>query len=128
MIEALTAKYENEVTYLQSMFADLGVTTLKESILIDAVNRAYIAIRNYLRLDRDEDVTIYFDAAVTLAKVYYNNSIVELNRATGKRTVTQKTEGSRSITYGTATTEIDKYGLTQDVKALLPLPRIKFYC
>jgi len=128
MIETLKEKYAKELAYLQSLFADLGVDTLKESILIDAVNRAYVAIRNYLRLDENEDVTIYFDAAVALAKAYYNNSIIELNKATGKRTVTQKSQGSRSITYGTATTEIDNYGLTTDVKALLPLPRIKFYC
>lgn len=128
MIETLKEKYAKELAYLQSLFADLGVDTLKESILMDAVNRAYIAIRNYLRLDDNEDVTIYFDAAVALAKAYYNNSIIELNKATGKRTVTQKSQGSRSITYGTATTEIDNNGLTADVKALLPLPRIKFYC
>lgn len=128
MIETLKEKYARELAYLQSLFADLGVDTLKESILMDAVNRAYIAIRNYLRLDENEDVTIYFDAAVALAKAYYNNSIIELNKATGKRTVTQKSQGSRSITYGTATTEIDNNGLTADVKALLPLPRIKFYC
>lgn len=128
MIETLKEKYAKELAYLQSLFADLGVDTLKESILMDAVNRAYVAIRNYLRLDENEDVTIYFDAAVTLAKAYYNNSIIELNKATGKRTVTQKSQGSRSITYGTATTEIDNNGLTADVKALLPLPRIKFYC
>lgn len=128
MIETLKEKYARELAYLQSLFADLGVDTLKESILMDAVNRAYIAIRNYLRLDDNEDITIYFDAAVALAKAYYNNSIIELNQATGKRTVTQKSQGSRSITYGTATTEIDNNGLTADVKALLPLPRIKFYC
>lgn len=128
MIETLKEKYAKELAYLQSLFADLGVDTLKESILMDAVNRAYIAIRNYLRLDDNEDVTIYFNAAVALAKAYYNNSIIELNKATGKRTVTQKSQGSRSITYGTATTEIDNNGLTADVKALLPLPRIKFYC
>lgn len=128
MIETLKEKYAKELAYLQSLFADLGVDTLKESILMDAVNRAYIAIRNYLRLDDNEDVTIYFDAAVALAKAYYNNSIIELNKATGKRTVTQKSQGSRSITYGTATTEIDNNGLTADAKALLPLPRIKFYC
>ncbi|MBR5497070.1 MAG: hypothetical protein IKV76_03725 [Clostridia bacterium] len=128
MIETLKEKYAKELAYLQSLFADLGVDTLKESILMDAVNRAYVAIRNYLRLDENEDVTIYFDAAVALAKAYYNNSIIELNKATGKRTVTQKSQGSRSITYGTATTEIDNNGLTADVKALLPLPRIKFYC
>lgn len=128
MIETLKEKYAKELAYLQSLFADLGVDNLKESILMDAVNRAYIAIRNYLRLDDNEDVTIYFDAAVALAKAYYNNSIIELNKATGKRTVTQKSQGSRSITYGTATTEIDNNGLTADVKALLPLPRIKFYC
>lgn len=128
MIETLKEKYAKELAYLQSLFADLGVDTLKESILMDAVNRAYVAIRNYLRLDDNEDVTIYFDAAVALAKAYYNNSIIELNKATGKRTVTQKSQGSRSITYGTATTEIDNNGLTADVKALLPLPRIKFYC
>lgn len=128
MIETLKEKYAKELAYLQSLFADLGVDTLKESILMDAVNRAYVAIRNYLRLDENEDLTIYFDAAVALAKAYYNNSIIELNKATGKRTVTQKSQGSRSITYGTATTEIDNNGLTADVKALLPLPRIKFYC
>lgn len=128
MIETLKEKYAKELAYLQSLFADLDVDTLKESILMDAVNRAYVAIRNYLRLDENEDVTIYFDAAVALAKAYYNNSIIELNKATGKRTVTQKSQGSRSITYGTATTEIDNNGLTADVKALLPLPRIKFYC
>ena len=44
MIETLKEKYAKELAYLQSLFADLGVDTLKESILMDAVNRAYVAI------------------------------------------------------------------------------------
>lgn len=128
MIEDLKTAYEKEFTYLQSLFADLGIESVKEFVLLDSINRAYLAIRNYLNLDKAEDVTVYFDAAVKLAPAYYNNAIVEINRANGNRSVTQKSQGSRSITYGSATSEIDNYGLTADAKALLPLPKLKLYC
>lgn len=122
-IEALREKYTLELEYLQSLFTEIGVT-VKESILLVNIDNAYTAIRNYLRLKSDADCSAYFSAACELANVYYNNALVDLKKASGARTITQKSSGSRSATFGSVEISIDSRGLTEKVKALLPYPSI----
>ena len=125
-IDELKTKYAAELQYLQSVFSDMGIAA-NESVLVMQINKAYTAIRKYLRLDTDADVSKHFDAAVELAIAYYNNHIVMLNKTAGKRTISQKSQGSRSVTYGSAEIALDYYGISESVKALLPNPPIRFY-
>ena len=122
-IQALETKYANELEYLNSLFSELGIT-VKNTILVVSIDNAYTAIKNYLRLNADADCAAYFSAACELATAYYNNELVALKKASGARAVTQKTEGSRSATFGQMEITIDNRGVTDKVKALLPYPPI----
>lgn len=126
MLEELKTKYETELQYLETVFSENGISA-NESILVVQINKAYTAIRNYLRMDDSEDATAYFDTAVDLATVYYNNYMVTLNKTAGKKSVSQQTQGSRSITYSSGEIVLDAYGLTEAVKAVLPYPPIRVF-
>lgn len=126
MLEELKTKYETELQYLETVFSENGISA-NESILVVQINKAYTAIRNYLRMDDTEDATAYFDAAVDLATVYYNNYMVTLNKTAGRKTTSQKSMGSCSITYSSGEIVLDKYGLTEAVKAVLPYPPIRVF-
>lgn len=124
-IADLQEKYSSELEYIKSVMLGNSDFAPDDNILLASIDRAYTAIRNYLYLEADADIKPYYVAAATLAITYYTNSIVVNNKAAGTRTVTQKSQGSRSITYGSATIEIDSSGLTADVKALLPKPKLR---
>ncbi len=126
MFEELKTKYETELQYLETVFSENGISA-NESILVVQINKAYTAIRNYLRMDDTEDATAYFDAAVDLATVYYNNYMVTLNKTAGRKTTSQKSVGPCSITYSSGEITLDRYGLTEAVKAVLPYPPIRVF-
>jgi hypothetical protein len=60
---------------------------------------------------------------ITIA--YFNNDTVKNKSAKGERLITQQSQGSRSATYTNASISIDSDGLTNEVKAALPLPKLK---
>ncbi len=126
MIDELKIKYADELNYLQPLFNDMGVTP-NNSILVVKIDNAYTAIRNYLRLDETANLSNYRNAAVELATAYYTNAIRDLKKLNGDTDVVQLTMGSVSNTFSTTAITIDEYGLTESVKALLPLPYIRLY-
>jgi len=64
-------------------------------------------------------------ALYSLAISYYNSDSVKYKSATGTRLITQQSQGSRSVTYKNDTVIFDSNGLTDDVKGMLPLPKLK---
>ena len=122
-ISQLTNEYSAELEYLDVMFSAMDIVP-NDSILVLCIQEAYIAIRKYLMLGADDDVSRYLNAACELALVYYNNKMITLRKSSGLRPVTQKTEGSYSVTFGTAEISVDSKGLTEKVKSLLPYPPI----
>lgn len=126
MIETLKTNYAYELEYLQSVFNELGVTA-NDSILVVKIDNAYTAIRNYLRLDKEADVSEYFTAACELATAYYNNAMRDLKKLSGEQIIVQQSQGSVSNTYETSKQTFDNNGLTDAVKAMLPYPPVRVF-
>ena len=126
MLEALKTQYENELQYLQSIFKDLNIE-FNESIMAVKIDNAYTSIRNYLRLNKADDVSAYFTAAVELETVYYNNYIRDMKKVKGETDIVQLTNGSVSNTFSSTEISLDRFGLTASVKAILPHPPIRAF-
>lgn len=69
----------------------------------------------------------YISAWVSLSIAYYNQSKYQNDMANGKQIKASQTQGSRSETYVTSIKNIDSAGLTEDVRAMLPFPKLKVY-
>ena len=90
---------------------DLKILTgQSEDILNIYIHRANAAIRSYLSIDNTVDVEIAYPDAV----IEY---VTECISKKGNEGIKQFTQGNRQGTYND--------GLTEDVKALLPLPYVK---
>ncbi len=126
MVEVLKIKYENELEYLKTIFDEMGIE-FNENIMAVKIDNAYTSIRNYLKIEKTDDVlSEYFTAAVELATVYYNNYIRDLKKLMGETEVVQLTMGSLSNTFATGAITLDNNGLTESVKAILPCPPILY--
>ncbi len=119
-VDDLLIDYADELSYISAMGYD-GDTAYMAIQVADA----YDAIRAYLWLDADADMTAYFRAACELAAAYYINNKLQQNKLSGDRTVTQQSEGSRSVTYSSADVALDSHGLTEKVKAMLHPPFLR---
>lgn len=123
-IDELKIKYANELAVIIEL---LEITTdidfVKEMSILLAIDAAYKNILKYTGWDIFN--TDYIGTVYSLAIAYYNNDSVNKNSAVGKRAITQKTDGSRSRTYAKATIELDRNGLIPEVKAILPLPKLR---
>lgn len=107
------------------MAIDMILDDVKTLVGIDAAD-----------LSKDPTLTIFKNRAITFVGNYLNNSIfdavyIEANFADalvelvynayalkGKGNIQSESQGSRSVTY-------KEFEITQDVKALLPLPSIR---
>lgn len=70
----------------------------------------------------------YVSAWISLTISYFNNDKYKNDISNGKQMKASQTQGSRSETYiNTSTTNINTDGLTDDVKAMLPFPRLKVF-
>lgn len=87
------------------------ITGSTEDTLLNLyIRKADTLIKNYLRLDDTVDIeNTYTDAVIQY--------VVENYRQLGNEGIKQFSQGSRSGTYNS--------GLSEDVKVLLPLPKIK---
>lgn len=92
------------------------LTGSTEDIVINVyINRGKTIIRKYLSLrDSDTSDTIDIEATYPDALIEY---VVNQYRKRGNEGIKQFSQGSRSGTY--------ESGLSDDVKALLPLPKIR---
>lgn len=120
-LDELVIKYTDELTAIKSIL--LITDTVSDIPIALAIDKTYKAIFKYTGWDTFN--ADYMSTLYSLSIAYYNNENINNNSAIGKRAVTQKTDGSRSRTYAKANIEIDADGLTQEVKAMLPLPKLR---
>jgi hypothetical protein len=116
LIFDLELKYSTEIQYASEMLTNEGITINRNKLLFN-IDSAYKAICKYLDYT-GEHTSDYIIPTIELAIVYYN-------QAQGFDKVTQKSQGSRSESISTTSTAIDSNGLTQKVKSMLPLPKLK---
>lgn len=85
-------------------------------------NRAITFIRNYLNVESYDAVYIEENFPDAIVELVYNAYIVK-----GKENIQSESQGSRSTTYKGFTSYADgsTFGITQSIKALLPLPSVK---
>lgn len=102
----------------------LGLTNM-DMLIIYSINRAELAILSYTGWDIIEE--IYAPAWISLSISYFNQSKYQTDIANGKQIKASQTQGSRSESYVNTITMINTDGLTEDVRAMLPLPRLKAY-
>ncbi len=101
---------------------ECGISDEGKAILM---HKAYTAICNYLGYKIAIDDCI--EALAELTKVYIYADIQDKKALAGDKDITQQTQGSRSTTYARKIISLDKNGLTEMVKAILPVPRMKVF-
>lgn len=90
----------------------------KDDLLNLYIKRAIYTIKNYLNNDRltDEDIeTLHREAIVSL--------VVDAQRieSSGNKGIKSQTQGARSVTYA----DEKSFSITDDIKAILPVPKVK---
>ena len=115
----LKEKYTKEFELLSEQFTDEDINYTENKLLL-AIDKAYTVITKYLNYtgEKTED---YIIPTITLAETYFLSDKLNKELVKGDRPITQMSQGSRSVTYGRANKELDSNGLTEEVKALLPL-------
>lgn len=104
----------------------IGITdTSLDTLIAFAVNRAELAILAYTGWESIAET--YAPAWISLSIAYYNHAKYQTEIANGKQIKASQTQGSRSVSYVNTITMINTDGLTEEVRAMLPLPRLKVY-
>lgn len=120
-INELKAKYPLEYDCLISSFS-----TQKDINILLSIDKAYKAICKYCGWDIVPNE--YVSATIQLATLYLNDKVNINKSVDGERQITQFTEGSRSKAFSSiVTTVINSDGLTDDIKAMLPLPKLRCF-
>ena len=121
-LDAIRTRFSDEVECI----ADALSITAQDKInkIVEQVDKAWRAIANYLWLSYDADTSDYFTPIITLAKTYLINASIVNSTLSGQAQLTQMTQGSRSVTFRSGTIELDRFGLTNEVKAMLS-PKIR---
>lgn len=122
-LTSLNIDYNNEISDIKILLSISNEDCSKDIPITAAVDKAYKAILKYTGWDtfNSDYMTVLYDLAIT----YFNNGTVNSKSAKGERIITQQSQGSRSATYSNASINIDSDGLTDEVKAALPLPKLK---
>jgi len=120
MFEDVKIRFADVISYVS---ADMGIT--EDDKIAEIVDTAFRAIINYLWLPYETDETVFKAPLIRLAKIYYQNDAVFREVASGEAQITQLTQGSRSVTFRSPSVELDNYGLTAEVKAMLPPRRLR---
>ncbi|MEA4921393.1 MAG: hypothetical protein VB078_10810 [Clostridiaceae bacterium] len=128
-ITKLYILYENEYDLLKNMILDSTGTTFDDPIIkrdvLMSIDRAVKAI---LRYTGWVDMKTGYESVVcTLAMDYLMTNTQIYRLFMGKPIMSAQTQGSRSATYKADMPTIDGNGLTAEVKAALPLPRLKVF-
>lgn len=129
--EKIHKTYNDYITEWTEMFEPLisflpsETDTISDKDKIILMHKAYKAICNYLNYN----IEIYncIEALTELTKVYIYLDMKDKKALAGKTDITQQSQGSRSITYSKNTISIDKNGINEVVKAMLPLPKMKVW-
>lgn len=122
----LVGKYTDELFIFDKLLESLGLveTTGEEVRNIDLAWRA-IARYCWYEYDDTESQSKHKMLIVELARAYYINNVYTKKQIKGERQVTQQTQGGRSVTYGSGFAELDSNGLTAEVKAALPVRKLR---
>lgn len=98
----------------------VNTTNADNSTVETHAKRAYICICKYLNCDELPGGLEFAVEALTI-------SYIRLNEMAVNGVVTQQTQGSRSASYSYGNYDsIDADGLTMTVKAMLPLPKLRY--
>lgn len=125
----LASVYADELEYIVTLFSAEGINYNPNELLIN-IDDAWRAIACYLWLDYDSDnievvKADYQTLICRLAMAYFNNAQIEKGNLKGTKFITQQSQGSRSVTYRSGAIEIDSNGLTAEVKAALPVRKLR---
>lgn len=120
----LKTTYSDELSYIDALFQKEGISFSEEELLID-IDSAWKAIAKYLFIDETTYQPIYSTLVVRLAMAYFNNNQLTKGNLKGDLQITQQTQGSRSVTYRSNLIELDSNGLTAEVKAALPVRKLR---
>lgn len=104
---------------LSDVKALISTNKYSDNIIEIYIRRAVVFIKNYLNNDEITNNYIeenYQDAVILLV---YNALSIK-----GDENIQSKSQGQRSVTYKTSSST--DFNITNDIKALLPLPRLKF--
>ena len=121
--------YADEYTYISSLLNELGVT-FNQSLLLNYIDLAWRAIAKYQWIDVNYDTIAtdkakYIPLIQELAIAYFNNAQQRNSIVKGEEQITQHSVGSVSMTYKSNTIEIDSNGLTKEVKAAMPMRKLR---
>ncbi|MCI1964519.1 MAG: hypothetical protein LKJ17_00050 [Oscillospiraceae bacterium] len=119
----LTTKYQSEISDIKTLLSMTSDDTSNDIPIALSTDKAYKAILKYTEWDTFD--TDYLTSLYDLAIAYFNNDSIKSKAAKGERMITQQTQGSRSATYQKSEISIDTDGLTDSIKAVLPLPKLK---
>ena len=105
---------------------ELGITET-DGEEVRNIDMAWRAIARYCWYDYDDAAAIAECKMliVELARAYYINNVYSKRQIQGERQVTQMSQGSRSITFSSGFAELDSNGLTAEVKAALPVRKLR---
>ena len=105
---------------------NIDISDRAEAMYVDL---AWQAISKYLSEDYNDSAMLKrcSFAVAQLAYIYYYNDKIKREIIGGETPITQMTQGSRSVTFGTKKIELDNYGLTADIKAALPPRKLRAY-
>ena len=120
----LATIYSEEYSYISTSFDNDNISFTSQELLLH-IDLAWRAIAKYLWIDYNLDTIIsdkasYIPLIEILAIAYYHNAKINQNMVKGEQYITQKSQGSRSVTYRSNVIEIDNNGLIPEVKAALP--------
>lgn len=119
-------KYEFAMNRFYKMLQEnnIDISEEAEAMYIDL---AWTAICKYLWCDYDDSAMLKRCgfAVAQLAYIYYYNDKIKREVMSGETPITQMSQGSRSVTFGSKKIELDNYGLTADIKAALPVRKLR---
>lgn len=125
----LGQKYQFSITRLYNLFRENNIPQISDESQAAYVDLAWQAICKYLFVDYNDQAMIQRCgfAIAQLAYIYYHNDKVNRAIISGETPITQKTQGARSVTYGSKKIELDNSGLTPEIKAVLPPRRLRAF-
>lgn len=122
MFEEVKIRFADILDYLKT---DLGVGIAEENKLAEIIDNAWRAISNFLWLPYDADASKFSTPIIKLSRYYFQNDALFRSSLSGEKQVIQMIQGSRSVTFKSGAVDIDNYGLTPDVKAMLPPRKLR---
>ncbi len=125
--QILAENYKNEVelftSFLNVSKSKLGLDHNTNHLIIHSVDIAHHKIMNYMNWKEYNEA--YIMAKVTLAMAYFNFNINIAKSFSDNQKLSSYSEGNRTENYKDTDIYFDEYGLTPEVRAMLPKPRIK---